>query len=452
MTPRMKFVANALNGNYLESILPGPSDEVDEIYAAIAYGDNSNNERTDLIGNCLAKKCRMDIWMRYDHTVPVAVPLLRRLLRHQKDNIFCKLIPTHFHSKVIWWKGYGAYIGSANLTSNGWVSNIEAGIFIDDGQLQGSGFDLELERFFDELRELAVAFPLSEEVIKEMEELEKLRRDSRDLGQSKLKRPIWSGPVFVGKAKAADRRKENFRKEWSEALSYLANIGSQLSTNRPRWVSEDVPLAWQIDQFLHAYYYNKIGEGNAKPYEEHFTHNKKDPQGALSGALSWWRDTESAPSGEDITFYESAPTIRRYLARDRLLGLSEDEMREVVAMTHATKDHLIKIELKTLGKTDAQYLSREERIPLYVNWLMRQKNSKGWDVKRLLYYVLYEGKDDAMWERIYYSGRNGEYQLSHYGLNSIAELVGWARPEVSPPRNGRTSKALRALGYDVRIY
>ena len=55
-------------------------------------------------------------------------------------------------------------------------------------------------------------------------------------------------------------------------------------------------------------------------------------------------------------------------------------------------------------------------------------------------------------ERLYKAGRTSEYGISHYGLNSIAELVGWARPEVAPPRNGRTSKALRALGYDVRIY
>lgn len=45
-----------------------------------------------------------------------------------------------------------------------------------------------------------------------------------------------------------------------------------------------------------------------------------------------------------------------------------------------------------------------------------------------------------------------KYFLPHYGLNSIAEVIGWAQPEIAPPRNGRTSKALRALGYDVRVY
>ncbi|WP_371200120.1 phospholipase, partial [Ectothiorhodospira sp. PHS-1] len=37
------------------------------------------------------------------------------------------------------------------------------------------------------------------------------------------------------------------------------------------------------------------------------------------------------------------------------------------------------------------------------------------------------------------------------GLSSLGEIVGWARPDEFPPRNMRTSKGLRALGYNVRI-
>lgn len=61
-----------------------------------------------------------------------------------------------------------------------------------------------------------------------------------------------------------------------------------------------------------------------------------------------------------------------------------------------------------------------------------------------------EAKDT--WERLFYAGRDTEYTIPRYGLNSLAEVVGWARPEVAPPRNGRTSKALRALGFDVKVY
>ena len=93
-----------------------------------------------------------------------------------------------------------------------------------------------------------------------------------------------------------------------------------------------------------------------------------------------------------------------------------------------------------------------ERIPLFSSWLWTQNNQQGWSVTSLLNYVLYEGNNNDLWERLYLAGRTREYQLPHYGLNSLAEVVGWARPDVAPPRNGRTSKALKALGYDVKIY
>ena len=50
--------------------------------AAISYGNDINEQ---LIANCLENKYRLDIWMRYDHTVPVAVPLLKKLLKHYND-------------------------------------------------------------------------------------------------------------------------------------------------------------------------------------------------------------------------------------------------------------------------------------------------------------------------------------------------------------------------------
>ena len=131
----MKLIANTVNGEYLRDILPENHIEVDGVLAAIAYGQNGNDEGNDFIGNCLTNGYRLDIWMRYDHTVPVGVPMLKRLLRRHKDNIFCKLIPDYLHAKIIWWRGYGAYIGSANLTDRAWITNIEAGVFLNESDL-----------------------------------------------------------------------------------------------------------------------------------------------------------------------------------------------------------------------------------------------------------------------------------------------------------------------------
>lgn len=448
----MIFIANRLNGVHLRDILPQSAEDIEGVFAAIAYGSPSQTEREDLIGNCIEHRLRLDIWMRYDNTVPVAVPLLKRLLNNHSNNIFCKLIPDYLHAKIIWWKGYGAYIGSANLTERAWLTNIEAGVFLSDDDLETGGMLTEIEGFFERLQELDVAFPLTQETIDEMEELQKLRSGFSDIGKTGRKVPVWQGPSFESKQKAQDRRKESFRKEWHETLTTLRNICEALDDRRPKWVSSDIPIEWQADQFLHAYYYNQVSDGLKKPYEDYYQLNKKNPQQALEAAMAWWQKTPSPPSNEDQTLYTSAPMIRELLHKDQIFDITTSEFSDICYHTHATKDHVIKINLATLGRPDLKSLPRDKRMPLFSDWLMSQRNQKGWDVRKLLHFVLYEGSDDSLWERLYVAAKTEEYSLPHYGLNSLAELVGWARPEIAPPRNGRTSKALRALGYDVRIY
>jgi hypothetical protein len=53
-----------------------------------------------------------------------------------------------------------------------------------------------------------------------------------------------------------------------------------------------------------------------------------------------------------------------------------------------------------------------------------------------------------MWDALTDSRRKVEL----LGVSSLGEIVGWALPDLYPPRNGRTSKSLRSLGYDVRVH
>lgn len=448
----MRFVANTLNGVHLADILPGPEDDVDNVLAAVAYGSNSTDEGNDFIGQCLKNRYRVDLWMRYDHTVPVAIPLLQRLLKHEKDNIFCNFIPDCMHSKVIWWRGYGAYVGSANLTNRAWFTNIEAGLFLTDEELMREGMDIELEEFFEGLRDLDVAIPLSAELIKEMEAIQAQRKGLDGIGKSLRKKPIWGGPVFFEGKKSVDKRRDKFEREWKAALAHMRVVAARLEENRPVWVHEDTPMGWQVDQFLHAYYYNRVGDGRTKPYEEYFRRNYSNPNGALSEAIAWWKSTLRAPSKEDEMLEFNAPKIQQNLSREKLAELTERDLLEVCIRTHATREHVIKMDLVTLGRPDLKTLSRDERMPLYAAWLYKQRNAQGWNIARLLNFLLYEGSDEDLWARLYTAAKDKRYVLPRYKLSTLAEVAGWARPEVAPPRNGRTSKALRVLGFDVKVY
>lgn len=450
----MKFVANRINQTHLRDLLPVISDscEVDCVLAAIAYGGSASDESMDLVGHALANSLRLDLWMRYDETVPVAVGFLRRLLLHQKDNIFAKFVPDCFHPKVIWWKGYGAYIGSANHTDRGWLTNIEAGVFITEDEILSNGMDRQLEDFFDYLRGLDKCIPISKDYIAEMEELSAQNKSVYSKSKESRRHGFWDGPAFLAKRAAFDQRKEKFREEWLSTLGILQSIAEQISDYRPKWVDDDIPATWQVDQFLHAYYYNRVGDKQRKPYEDYHAKNKGNPNSALNEELRWWQSLNAPPSREDVTFYTNAPAIRSILQRNTVLKMKESDFESICHKTHATMDHIIKVPMAVLGRPDLDSMDRNGRLKLFASLIMSEKNSKGWGVKELLNYVLYGGADEDLWERIYHAGRDKAYSLPRYGLNSIAEVVGWARPELGPPRNGRTSKALRALGYDVRIY
>ena len=43
------------------------------------------------------------------------------------------------------------------------------------------------------------------------------------------------------------------------------------------------------------------------------------------------------------------------------------------------------------------------------------------------------------------------YKLAHFGRTSVLELYGWVNKDHVPPINGRTIKALRYFGFDVRV-
>ncbi|EAB6494330.1 phosphatidylserine/phosphatidylglycerophosphate/cardiolipin synthase family protein [Salmonella enterica subsp. enterica serovar Reading] len=447
----MKLIANGLNKQFFSSFLPPSDSEIDGVVAAIAYGD----DKTTLLDHCLKNHHRLDIWMRYDHTVPVSPSLLIKFLANTKNNIFCKLVPDCLHSKVIWWKGYGAYIGSANLTDRAWHTNIETGIFFTESDLYNSNLIGQLEEFFENLASLDCCVDLSEDIIDEQRQLLKskleLEKKERQVIR-KRKIPEWGGVSFIDNKKTKDKRKESFHKEWESTFSIIKNISDQINDYRPVWISEDTPEFWQTDQFLHAYYYNIVHQkDNTYPFEDYYRTNNKNPQAALMSMLSWWKDLSIPLSNEDIHLEVYAPYIRDHLSKNNIILLTEDNLYKIFSYTHATMDHVIKMSADIFGHSANTSLNKEKRAVLFTEWIMGKTNQKGMTIAELLNYVLYGGKASLMWERIYQAGKDDEYKFQHYGINSIAEVVGWARPDDTPPRNGRTNKALRALGYPVRV-
>jgi len=161
----VKLILGGINGEYLSDILEQAVltiDEVrrtDEVWAAVAYASGFHDGRM-LIRWCFDQNISLKFWGRLDDCVAVDVEILNQFLNRRSPDYVCKLVAKH-HAKVIWWRGYGVYIGSANLTSAAWHKNVEAGCFFEEAELDDAQ-DAALVKMFETLE--ANSSPLTEEL------------------------------------------------------------------------------------------------------------------------------------------------------------------------------------------------------------------------------------------------------------------------------------------------
>ncbi len=448
----MRFIAGPLNKQLLQNLLVEMIDGCTHVRAAVAY---ANRDNMLLFEACARHLKPLQFFGRYDHTVPVDPSILKWFLDKASPNFECKLVPDILHAKVIWWVDAGAYVGSANLSDRAWVSNIEAGMFLSHDELVETGMESELRRFFEEIEDRAQL--LRKDVYQEQAKLAEqgsdlAKRDYAAEQQFDKNRllPKNHGIVFVDTKRSSEKRFQKFEQDWNETLQMMRSIASRVSTPdaKPDWIDATVPPGVQADQFLHAYYYKQVKEGNRHPYEEFFARNSKNPELALKDALRWWHTADFDHSFEERTIYDWSPRLRQLLARDRILKLSEEEFIDAISRVHAIRDHAIKQENEHLGLPDVPQ-SGDDKAQKFGEWLWRQRSNDGKSVLDLLNYVVWGNGSVA--QRLWNSIRSDQWAIPHIGLSSLGEVVGWARPNEFPPRNKRTSKGLKALGYNVRI-
>jgi hypothetical protein len=369
-------------------------------------------------------------------------------------------VPDIYHPKVIWWKGYGAYIGSANLTERGWFGNIEAGIFLSHHELVENDFEDELTNFFDELD--TRSSPLTQEIYDELCNLESANNridvtlKPHDEKFRKLRKlPTVDPLIRIVKRSSSEKRRNAFILEWNETLQLLRDIADRVSTDkyRPDWVNSHIPKGVQADQFLHAYYYSNVRKGTRALHHEFHDKNLSNPEKALVDAMQWWKSLKDPPNEEDRTIDTWAPYLKEKLGKNKLQKLSEEDFIEVCEKVHAMRDHSLRVKYTEFNlDKPLPSMNIDQRIEFFSKWLFKQTSETGKRVLDTISFVLYDGEPEKLPDRLWQAIVNTEWLIPHLGVSSLGEMVGWAMPDIFPPRNGRTSKALYALGYKVRIH
>lgn len=430
-------------------------DECSEIKAAIAYGSKDN---MGFLRDCQERGRPLEFFGRYDGSCPVDPEILRWFLDAKSPNLIYRAVAKYLHAKVIWWVGAGVYIGSANLTDRAWNKNFEAGVFMSDDELEHFGLLPELEAFFDGLR--ATSRELSDEIYKEQLKLftqrRELMRKLRDIEDRFNDTDPFvaasQNPIAAVPEKSASTRFKLFSDEWNKTLNLMRTIAHHVSKpeNTPNWMPTGIPSGAQADQFLHAYYFRRVRPGSVKDAHEFmFEQHKANRDLALQDALRWWKQGDYEYEQELRMLSVNAPLLRSLFAKDKLLNISETEWIEALPFVHAASDHAAKMEGTLIGLPPGQSTDWRGRARAFAKWLWTQRTATGRTPQESLHHVIW-GPGNIE-KRIFDGCHDPQWKLPHVKTSSLGEIVGWARPDEFPPRNMRTSKALRALGNPVRV-
>jgi phosphatidylserine/phosphatidylglycerophosphate/cardiolipin synthase-like enzyme len=242
--------------------------EVEYIYAAIAF-----NYDNILIKTCIDKKIRLDIWGLFNSDISTDVELIKTAIKSS----LVKFYPfaNHFHPKVIYFKNYGLYVGSINMTKNGLYNNVEAGVFLERQDLTSEIIN-EIETFFDFLRENSIPATqddiqlleeYQEEIKNDKDQIENKKSNIDDLFDEKFSHLflLKAGVTDWEKTKkdTNDKRKLLFLQEWRETQNFIAIVHKEILKiyDKLSWVTENADPKIVTDQLLQSYYYDYILKG-----------------------------------------------------------------------------------------------------------------------------------------------------------------------------------------------
>jgi hypothetical protein len=445
----MRLILGGINGHYLRNITENCAGQTEEVVAAVAYAMDDSL----LFEWCWRHQISLRFYGRLDPAVAVSTAILKGFLKKQSPTHVCRLVQ-HHHAKVIWWRGAGMYIGSANLTHSAWHKNVEAGCFFPEEEI-GDDMAADIQKMFAVLHERST--PLTEELVRALESRERefapIEASEKDFwGNPSL--ITWPGLVQAAPQGAMARRRQEFLAEWHATLQQIRDIGAIISQpeNRPAWIDAHCPPLAQADQFLHAHYYQRTFEDGRANYEAFFEQNRTRPQEALDEAVQWWRQLPEAPEREDEMLNIAVPYLHAALSQTSIQNMTYEAFRDICEKVHAIRDYSRRVSNHAVGLPSSRAYTIEDKVEALSSRIWSDQSEEGMNVSDLLLHLLYGGSPDQVPERLWQAIAEPRWKIDGLGISALGELVGWALPDRFPPRNGRTSKSLRSLGYDVTVH
>jgi hypothetical protein len=465
MPDSMRTILGRINGEWLANVLTESRGACTGIDAAVAYAD----VHEPVLDYLRETNVPVRFFGRWDAGFPVSAALLRWFIEKAPAHVQCFLVNGPYHPKVIWWRGFGAYIGSANLTKSGWERNVECGLYLSEDELYEHSIAPALETMFKEIA--AASFRVGRDDLPDIERL--AQRRSKLLAEMKAmedefhrlfgnRRP-YRGPTYearVGEGPSVAH--VQFVDEWTRTLDLMRRLARRFAelSLRPAWVPDDTDPATHFDQLLHGYYYQQVLKGDVEgrkskdKVDAFFAQNRLRSDEALADAARWWAGLTEPPTrnftyNEGRFISEVAPRLRHLFSSAVLPSLDRDGFVEAMSGVNAFRASGRRADNAMLGLPPGTELDEDERIRQCAEWIFGQRTAAGRTPLETLAFVIHDRSTPRAEDRIWTAIRDPAWRIKGIGKSTFGEVLGWARPADYPPRNDRTNKALRALGHDI---
>lgn len=328
-----------------------------------------------------------------------------------------------------------AMVGSANLTIAGLMTNREVSVVLRKGR--DPAFD-ELPSMFNMFWDYADT--MTPEICGQYEQAYKLIGNDKEADefQAYLEQFVSAATppsATVGSDRVSTRRSfiQGLRRKYDEqlvpAFHEVAEVFEALGQRRPEFGDADREI--ELGRFLG---WLRIARAPADDWKATALLEKAQRRQRIVGYLNEWNSTEDTAAGDMFQAEHEVETIRQlrraFASPETIDKLDYDELFDSLIGVHAFYDRLRFVSNGLTG--------------LRVDFAQRNTLTA---IKHTLTYLLH-GPGTSL-ERAYDCIYDEKRRLGGFGEACTMELLGWL-DQNRPPINGRTIKALRFLGFDVK--
>lgn len=381
----------------------------------------------EVINEILNRGCSVRLVVRLGF--PTSPKALRSIIT--KDNVQIRFFTDRsFHSKLYIFGDRASLIGSANLTKAAFKTNQEIMMVVPSDDPR---FD-ELALLFNEYwKDSKVLTPKD---INEYESIYNKYDDASssiyDMDESIIKKfgKVVSQNIRRDKQKISKEEifVEDYRKTYQESLSAFNVVRACYDSIGIRKVPEEqIPLRLEIDSFI-SFVRETHAKGDNWFHDPIISGNQQEQ--LIIELIKEWHDTPW-PHFESNIVNINFPKLREvFKSEESILKSTDDILFDALCVIHSFVERL-RFYSGGLPKLKEEFFAKNSREEINLG---------------LTHLIL--GSDEIIL-RMSNLIFNGDYKLNEFGRANVQELVGWLNKDELPVINGRTTKVLRFLGFDV---